>query len=162
MESTKNTRKTPRRATMEPLSIPALMPTKDLVSLPIDKQINTTEKNPRLCAVPRLQWAHGWSVDFIFSLVDQQRLCAAAITTCSKLHERWSEFSPQWSSWCWPWRKNSPVHLRSGTLLAGAWHLLSGEMHRSLTHTNTPVEIMTHISTSQELTWMALGDKTCY
>lgn len=44
MESTKNTRKTPRRAITEPSSTPALMLTKELVSLPIHKKINTRDK----------------------------------------------------------------------------------------------------------------------
>lgn len=82
MESTKNTRKTPRRAIMEPSSTPALMPTKDLVSFQIHQQINTS-----------VLWVRGWSVDLHImcgNLVDQQRLCVAAITMCRKLHEQFS------------------------------------------------------------------------
>lgn len=57
MESIKNTRKTPRRAITEPLSTPALMPTKELVRLPIHKKINTRDKrSPDGVFIQKVKW----------------------------------------------------------------------------------------------------------
>ncbi len=47
MESTKNTKKTPKRGTMEPSSTRALTPTKDLVSLTIQKQMTSRKKSQK-------------------------------------------------------------------------------------------------------------------
>lgn len=88
VESTKNTRKTQRRATMEPLNTPALMPTKDFVSLPVHKQRN------------EMFWAHGWSLDWNIicgNLVNRNDVLQ--ITMCSKLQVQCIAFSPHLSSW---------------------------------------------------------------
>lgn len=84
MESTKNTRKTPRRATMELSSTPASMPTKDLVSILVHK---LEKKSPDPCS--HMWWAQCRSIYLDIFVVtwltswdyaQQQSQCAASFT----------------------------------------------------------------------------------